>query len=128
MRNFIRRQQGLGGDHARGIGHGRTGGASLPVKSVRDLVSLAKRRPGELKFASGGVGSGTTWRAAVQAVTAIDVQHIPYKGGPASAAAVVWRMRAHSWARQRGLGQIRAGRARCRGNGAMRDYCLKFPP
>lgn len=58
---------------------------SLPVQNVRDLVSLAKTKPGQLNCASGG--SGTTAHLAAELLkkaAAIDFVHIPYKGiGPA---------------------------------------------
>jgi tripartite-type tricarboxylate transporter receptor subunit TctC len=58
---------------------------SLPVKSVRDLVMLAKSKPGQLNYASAGEGSAIYLAMArFQNVAGIDVVHIPYKGaGPA---------------------------------------------
>ena len=58
---------------------------SLPVKSVKDLIALAKRQPAKLNFASGGAGN-TMHLAAEQlkAMAGIDMVHVPYKGaGPA---------------------------------------------
>jgi len=56
---------------------------SLPVKSVKDLVALAKTRPGELNYATSGVGSTPHLTAALFASMAnIRMVHIPYKGGP----------------------------------------------
>lgn len=58
---------------------------SLPVKSVKELVALAKSKPGQLNYASAGEGSAIYLAMArFQNVTGIDVVHIPYKGaGPA---------------------------------------------
>jgi len=58
---------------------------SLPVKNVQDLVKLAKTRPGELQYASGGSGAASHIIAELFKHTAgIDMVHIPYKGsGPA---------------------------------------------
>ena len=60
---------------------------SLPVKSVREFVNLAKARPGEINYAS--PGNGTPHHLAMELFkqrTGIDVKHIPYKGtGPAVA-------------------------------------------
>ena len=54
---------------------------SVPAKSVKELVALAKRRPGELTFASAGVGSTTHLAGEYfKSVTGINVVHIPYKG------------------------------------------------
>ena len=54
---------------------------SLPVRNTRDLIALAKRRPGELTFASAGVGSTTHLAGEYfKRMAAIEVLHIPYKG------------------------------------------------
>lgn len=56
--------------------------ASLPVKSLRELVALAKRRPGELNYASSGNASAQHLATELFKRTAgIDMTHIPYKGG-----------------------------------------------
>ena len=59
---------------------------SLPVKSVRTLVALAKTKPGELAYAS--AGGGTMSHMAMELLrvrTGITLQHLPYKGAaPAS--------------------------------------------
>lgn len=57
---------------------------TLPVKTVKELVALAKAKPGTLNFGSGG--SGTTEHLAgemLNAQTGIDLLHVPYKGGAA---------------------------------------------
>lgn len=58
---------------------------SLPVKSVKDVVALARARPGALTHASAGHGSSTHLAFALFATLArIDITHVPYKGtGPA---------------------------------------------
>ncbi|HXF65701.1 MAG TPA: tripartite tricarboxylate transporter substrate binding protein [Burkholderiales bacterium] len=54
---------------------------SLPVKSVKELVALAKRRPGALNYASGGVGSAQHIpMELLKAMTGINIVHIAYKG------------------------------------------------
>lgn len=60
---------------------------SLPVKSVRELVALAKARPGQVSYASGGVGSNSHLATVLFAEQArIELLHVPYKGlGPAMA-------------------------------------------
>ena len=57
---------------------------SLPVNSVRQLIALAKSRPGQINYASGGNGSGGHIAGElVKRLAGIDVVHIPYKGvGP----------------------------------------------
>ncbi len=55
---------------------------NLPVKNVKDLVALAKARPGQLDYASGGVGSFNQLCAELlKLMTKIDIVHVPYKGG-----------------------------------------------
>ena len=52
-------------------------------KSVNDLIAAAKKKPGELNFASAGTGSGTHINGEKFRLAAgIDVVHIPYKGTP----------------------------------------------
>ena len=56
---------------------------SLPVKSVRDLIALAKKRPGELSFASISNGSSSHLSGELLKTAAgFDMQHVPYKGSP----------------------------------------------
>jgi len=54
---------------------------SLPVRSVKELIALAKARPGELNYASGGVGSAQhVPMEMLKAMTGINIVHISYKG------------------------------------------------
>ncbi len=54
---------------------------SLPVKSVRELVALAKARPGQINYASGGGGTAAHLAAEMFRLGAgINIVHIPYKG------------------------------------------------
>src|SRR5256885_662355 len=57
----------------------------LPVKSTQELVAAAKAKPGEINFASSGQGSVIHMATELfQAMAAIKMNHIPYKGtGPA---------------------------------------------
>ena len=58
---------------------------SLPVKSVRELIALARAKPGQLLYASAGNGNATHLAAALfSSLTHVDMVHVPYKGsGPA---------------------------------------------
>jgi tripartite-type tricarboxylate transporter receptor subunit TctC len=60
---------------------------SLPVKSMQELISLAKARPGQLTFGSAGNGSSPHLGMEVfKSMAKVDMVHIPYKGnGPALA-------------------------------------------
>ena len=54
---------------------------SLPVKNVKDLIALAKARPGQLTYVSSGVGaSGHLAGALFDSMTGTKMVHIPYKG------------------------------------------------
>ena len=56
--------------------------ASLPVKSLKELVALAKRRPGELNYASSGNASAQHLATELFKKTAgLNMVHVPYKGG-----------------------------------------------
>jgi tripartite-type tricarboxylate transporter receptor subunit TctC len=52
-----------------------------PVKSFRELIALAKAKPGMLTYASGGVGSSPHMAGSLlNSVAHLDIQHVPYKG------------------------------------------------
>ena len=55
---------------------------SLPVKSVREFIALAKSRPGQINYSSSGNGSAPHLSMALFiSMTGIKIIHIPYKGG-----------------------------------------------
>jgi len=54
---------------------------SLPVKSIRELIAYAARRPGEINYASSGSGSVSHLATEyLKLLTKVDFTHIPYKG------------------------------------------------
>ena len=54
---------------------------SLPVKTVKDLVALAKAKPGQLNYGSGGIGNGAHLAAGMfKVATGTNIVHVPYKG------------------------------------------------
>ncbi|MGW8182781.1 MAG: Bug family tripartite tricarboxylate transporter substrate binding protein [Burkholderiales bacterium] len=57
---------------------------SLPVKSVKDLIALAKKNPGKLDYASSGQGGAMhLFQALFVNMAGLDMVHVPYKGsGP----------------------------------------------
>ncbi len=63
-----------------------TAHASLPVKAVKELVALAKSRPGELSYASSGSGSASHLAMELfKSIAGFNMIHVPYKGaGPAT--------------------------------------------
>jgi len=90
----------------------------LPVKSVRDLIELAKSKPGQLAFGSAGVGSTSHLGAVLFTTLAgISANHVPYKGAANMAALaqgeVQWLLAPLSAA----MTQVKAGRVRCLATG-----------
>jgi tripartite-type tricarboxylate transporter receptor subunit TctC len=56
---------------------------SLGLKTVKDLVDLAKSKPGQMNYASAGIGSGAHINAEqFKLATGINVVHVPFKGTP----------------------------------------------
>jgi tripartite-type tricarboxylate transporter receptor subunit TctC len=54
---------------------------SLPANNVKELIALAKAKPGELNFASSGIGAAAHLTMEMfKSRTGINMQHIPYKG------------------------------------------------
>jgi len=63
---------------------------SAPVKTLQDVIALARAKPGQLNYASAGVATGTHMTVELlKFMTGIDLLHVPYKGGgPAMTAAI----------------------------------------
>jgi tripartite-type tricarboxylate transporter receptor subunit TctC len=56
---------------------------SLPAKSVRELIELARGKPGQLRFGSPGIGSSPHLTGELlKSMTGIDMVHVAYKGSP----------------------------------------------
>ena len=56
---------------------------AVPVKSVKELIELAKAKPGQLRFASPGTGSSPHLAGELfKSLAGIDMVHVPYKGSP----------------------------------------------
>ena len=63
---------------------------SLPVKTVRDLIALAKKRPGELFYASSGIGGFPHMNTELfKLKTGVNLVHVPFKGGGPAVADLV---------------------------------------
>jgi tripartite-type tricarboxylate transporter receptor subunit TctC len=61
-----------------------------PAKSVKDLIALAKSRPGKFHFASGGIGTGLHMAGELLNLAAgIKMVHVPYKGAAPSMTALM---------------------------------------
>jgi tripartite-type tricarboxylate transporter receptor subunit TctC len=64
--------------------------ASLPVTSLKDLIALAREKPGQLTYSSAGTGtSGHLAAELLKNMARIDAPHVPYKSGPEAVSAVL---------------------------------------
>lgn len=90
---------------------------SLPVMSVKDLIALAKRRPGELIYGSGGNGgAGHLATEYFKLMAKIDMGHIPYKGtGPALVDLLAGQTQLVFGGVPGSIGHIKSGRLRALG-------------
>jgi len=63
---------------------------SLPVKTLKELIALAKSRPGQVTYASSGEGSPEHIAGEMfKSMAGVDLVHVPYKGGGPSAIAII---------------------------------------
>lgn len=63
---------------------------SVPAKTIKDLIALARARPGEITYASSGAGTGHHLAGELfKSLAKIDLLHIPYQGGAPAAIAVM---------------------------------------
>ena len=87
---------------------------TLPVKTVKDFIALARSRPGEIAYASAGSGTPTHLQAELFSyLTQIKMNHVPYKGGAPAVLAVLSGEAALSFAAlPSAISQIRAGKLR----------------
>ncbi len=97
---------------ATGLGYTLAVNPKLPVKTVADLIALAKKSP--LRYSTAGVGNGQHLTGSLFARMAkIDMLHVPYKGGgPAAAAAIGGEVQVHWPAASVGIPHHKAGRLR----------------
>jgi tripartite-type tricarboxylate transporter receptor subunit TctC len=87
---------------------------SLPVKSVKELIELAKAQPGKLNFASGGTGVGIHMAGELFNLAAgVKITHVPYKGaGPGMTALLAGEVNMMFNGLSVALPQVKAGRLR----------------
>ena len=104
---------------------------SLPVKSIRELTALAKRKPGMLNYGSAGIGSMThLGMALLVSMTGVDLVHVPYKGSSQASIGVLTGEAQLMFSSPAAvMAQIRAGKMRALGvSGAMRSAVLPGVP
>jgi len=97
---------------------------SMPIKSVKDLVALARRRPGELNYGSSGTGGSNHLTTELFAKMAgIRIVHVPYKSiGPALTELIGGQVEMVITTLPSALVQVKAGRLKALGiAGAQRS-------
>ena len=104
---------------------------SLPVKSVKELIALARAKPGALNYSS--AGSGTSLHMAMElflSMARIDITHVPYKGaGPATADLLAGHVQLATTGTLTVMPHLRSGRLRALGvTGAKRAAALPDVP
>jgi tripartite-type tricarboxylate transporter receptor subunit TctC len=87
---------------------------SLPVTTVKGLIALARKRPGEITFGSGGVGSNIHLSSELLFhMAGIRLAHVPYKGGgPATTALLTGEVQVMLPGIQPALPFVKSGRMR----------------
>ena len=99
---------------------------SLPVKSVKELITLARKRPGEITYASFGIGSYPHFATeALNAMVGMRMNHVPYKGSaPAATALLSGEVMAGLDAPQSTLPHLRSGRLRALAMGSTQRISI----
>ncbi|HWI13901.1 MAG TPA: tripartite tricarboxylate transporter substrate binding protein [Burkholderiales bacterium] len=87
---------------------------SLPARSVKELIALAKARPGQIVYASTGVGSNAHFATELfKHMTGTDMLHVPYKGGgPALIETISGQAQVCLSSLIQAIGHIRSGKLR----------------
>jgi tripartite-type tricarboxylate transporter receptor subunit TctC len=96
--------------------------ANLPVKSLKDLLALAREKPGQLNYASAGVGSFQHLASSLfKLQSGVDIVHIPFKGGgPAMMDVIAGNTQIAIGSLIQTLPHIRSGRLKALGVGSAK--------
>lgn len=99
---------------------------SLPVKSVKELIALAKARPNQLNFATSGPGGSDHIATELfKSTTGAQLVHVPYKGGaPAMVDLVAGHVQLMFATMAVAVGPVKAGRLRALGVTSSKRYPL----
>ena len=104
---------------------------SLPAKSIKELIALAKAKPGQIIYASTGVGSNAHFGTELfKHMTGTDMIHVPYKGGgPALIDTISGQAQICLSSLIQAVGHIRSNKLRALGtSGAVRTAILPNVP
>jgi tripartite-type tricarboxylate transporter receptor subunit TctC len=87
---------------------------SVPARNVKELIQLARSRPGQLTFGSAGVGTGTHLTGELfKASAKVDLLHVPYRGmGPATSELLGGQLSVIFSGLPSGLPHMKSGRVR----------------
>lgn len=87
---------------------------TLPAKTLKDLIALAKAKPGQINYASSGIGSpGHLAAVLLESMANIKMPHIPYKGGgPALTDLLAGQVPVFFSVISTGVPHVQAGKAR----------------
>jgi tripartite-type tricarboxylate transporter receptor subunit TctC len=87
---------------------------SVPVNSVPELIAYAKANPGQLNYATGGIGTTQHLSAELfKFMTGVDIRHVPYRGSaPALVDLLAWQVQVMFDLMPASIGYIRAGKLR----------------
>ena len=96
--------------------------SKLPVNSVKELIALAKEKPGELNYATAGVGSFQHLASELfKQQAGVDIVHIPFKGGgPAMMDVIAGNTQIAIGSLVQMLPQIKAGKLKALGVGSAK--------
>ncbi len=99
---------------------------SVPAKSTRELVALAKARPGQLNYASAGAGSATHLSGELlKSMAGVNIIHVPYRGtGPAVTALLSGEIELYFAAVPAAVPMVKTGRLRPLGVTSARRSAL----
>jgi tripartite-type tricarboxylate transporter receptor subunit TctC len=99
---------------------------ALPAGSVKELVAMAKAKPGEIYYASAGIGSFTHLSCELFRIMAgINVVHVPFKGGgPAMLEVMSGRTQYTMGTIVQGMPHIRSGRLKVLGIGSAKRLAV----
>jgi tripartite-type tricarboxylate transporter receptor subunit TctC len=95
---------------------------SLPVNSLKDLLAMARARPGKLNYASAGIGSFQHLGSALfVSMARVDIVHVPFKGGgPAMVDVIAGNTQLMLGSLVQTLPQLKAGKLKALGVGGAR--------
>ena len=95
---------------------------NLPVNSVKELIALARQKPGQLNYASAGIGSFQHLGSALfVSMARLDIVHVPFKGGgPAMVDVIAGNTQIMLGSLVQTLPQIKSGKLKALGVGGLR--------